>query len=954
MTKTNNFSKITKSSDKKSEQLFSYPEESFLSSYIPSSNPKSKLGQKVLLSSQSILEIGKGTQLPYKYPNPIHIYSNSILISSKLSAPGITIATGSISSTSGTKIDASGKSGKNISKLDPALKGNGKSGGNGYPGQSINIYISNPLSNIKNFPLLITNGGDGGNGQDADKGAGGNGGNGGNGGEVEILFNQPLLAPAAIIESLNSLSNYSSIQSAITAALETKNKKLESTAKTLSKVYSSYLDNPGDKEEIALVEAIGNLKDRSIQLTHLWQLNNLRLKIENRYGLYGTYGNGDPAGNSGKNGKRGAVQYLPTGLLTEISNAPVSFIPVHPTQCLMLLNRLELLYFITPINSCNVSSLGLLYSELITNTEFSLKANLRKPIIDLYKENAPALGSLSGLEEVTHVCEKSQTLFHQISKGLDYYGHNSQFAPLISYQESKKFFNNLLQNFTQIEKSYHNYFSKLKQKTADINSIKSMINHTDTTIGVAQINLNHLIKSAKITANQIITLNQLIEPKKHKMNKAIASFKEHLKKEFNWPIDDMLNALSAIAFAPKSKLMWVTQIEKLVHTSETTLQTPQGLQIQKSFIVKKIKTFQHTIDGLKESYKQISNGTLNMSDPGANKLIITEEDFESFISKNVAPKFLGSKYAAAKKAIDDYVSAVTLRNTRILFYNAVVLQQISELQTINHLRKKNNKLRKIQLSEYNANLPELVSFMSTAYLRSRSHVLKALYDLSKAFQFWALTDEDILSKAFSDSELSNPPTINSSTLSGAKDVIISSYMNELEYQGSASQPFKGITYQLPELTVNSIKKGELTLFTIKTATEESKDNPFIGMANVRLNTIRIWLQLTQSAKKRIDKVHVELTQSGDETIVSTSHTPFRFKHSPRPVTFEYNPKTNFIFVDGLIGEDIEIDDDKRFALIGPFAGWTISIPKKMNPDLNAQEDILGVTLEFSGTFHDFD
>ena len=242
----------------------------------------------------------------------------------------------------------------------------------------------------------------------------------------------------------------------------------------------------------------------------------------------------------------------------------------------------------------------------------------------------------------------------------------------------------------------------------------------------------------------------------------------------------------------------------------------------------------------------------------------------------------------------------------------------------------------------------LVAQLTRMTSRARADCIEALYHASRARSFVAIKPADALAAMISDLGVGRPLAMTPAALRAAGEQMLEGYDKEIE-AGLASPPIwfpprggpateRGIMIELtprshPAVFERLSKKGAASFeFTAPRARTAAKSNPFAGLSNVRLTSVRCWLSGVSWQKGRGHKIRVDLEHQGRETLVGCDDSVVVFRHEPVHVVLEYDSRKP-LDPDGIAAASDLQDGDGRSvaALIGPFARWRVSVSGRLNP-----------------------
>lgn len=907
--------------------------------------------KKIILSvldSFNIRDYVSGNDDKYDYL----IFSENITLAEKIKMKtGIISSNNIITLDKRVVIDVSGSKGEDVEtiNLDPQ-KASGDKGGAGTAGGNLDLYLENEDINVTY--ILIGNGGSGGNGQGGTLTTnGGDGGDGGDGGNIQAIIVHPYLRILSTLVSIYKNSNYDKKKSDLAACIKDMNKfsELNDIQNELKKA----LDNANTAE--VLNDAIVDQGGRISILVEVWK-SKVEFKVS--AGPGGLYGSGKKSGQTGLAGKNKGKSTLLTvdNDISLLNKMFKPFIFIHPSQCAMLLEKAKLMYFsVDPIkNEKDAKDLAILLKRLQERTSIFNNLNKDSDLAIHYKNNEQSIGAVNSLDRLQQIYSETTNLLNNLTNGLDYFGYDNKYVPLTSFKFYEKLIKDLITNFSVIEAEYNSYYEKLEKQEATMDTIKFAKNQQENIITQSNSDITILRQRLLESAQIIDSYQHVLSPKKQAVDDEMTKIIEVIQNHFDFNAQSFLNSLSMLAFAPESKLMWVTLATDLMVEGTQKVTDDKGDQINKNYIVNKLKSIDTTFDNLVEGYSQLKDGSgkINPEDPDANKLIVSEDKLFNLLD-DFYEQF-PTQISDLKVKFKDYVDTIIARNNEILNYNSIIQLLSKNHQQVDQATKTLNTLDADSLKKLDPNIPGLATLVSQMYYTTRNILMKTFDLTARAYGYWSLDDNrNLIADAYGNKSL---PEITTSTFIQAQNVILDAYRKAVEKFGNGAGIFpkkedeEGIIFSLNNSQIECLKRYKKIMVKIPVVSKDTKkvDNPFGGACNYRLSKARVWVK---GAKTADNILQINITHTGAEKIVDRQSTQFEFSHDPRYTFFKYDVTNNEIKEDGDLGwQDPETKE--MYSLVGPFAYWNIQIDDKWNIGLDLS-DVKDVKLEFHGTNYPF-
>lgn len=862
------------------------------------------------------------SKLPGK--TDIHVYAEDVTINSSVKLRNAYISAHQILWDNEACINLSGINGTSAQGVNMQPEKSGSTGGCGGSGGTFFIYMESGQPEHLLLPV-IADGGSGGRGQEGTLNtAGGNGGDGGNGGNVYVLYRHPYTKFVEELEFVNNLKG------------ETKRRELEAFIARANweapccKTMKIHVDRyRTDKDAEACIAGL------AMSASVIVETAPSEFILSADPGEYGTRGEGTPSGENGKRGMPGVKNVIRfTKLSSFSSNVLPPVKPIHVVQCRMLLEKASLMYF--SMRDETVQDVALVLQKLVERTEVFQDRESKNPLLSLYKNEE--------LEELYSIHREAAGLLNNIKNGLDYFGYDARFVPLASFSFYQEIQNQLIDSFMAIDKGFHKYYEDLKGNKASMDVLDTVIGQLEKTIKQNGEALEKLKADLSETGKQISSYQSPISYLRNNLISKINDFEDIISKHFALNLKDAQMALSTLVNTPTSMQKWVDTFIAMGGNRLINFSDDYGKEINRDYIIAKMKTVSGEISSVITSFKQENDGGLEFDELSACKLLVREDEIFGMLDSFYAQ--FPDELTELKESFREYVSTVISRNTQIILYNAMFSQFI---QVSSERESKCQKLEKVKregFKKMDPNLPEVASLVSQTYYSARRDLMETLVLTARAYRLWSLNDENIIADMYKKS----PPELNCSFLNDCQSGFIKAYRRAVEEFGRNASVFpaeagqKGIELELTPLQVKSLKHNNTVLVAINPATFQSKksETPFYGYYNIRIDNVRVWVD---GAQTRDNALHVNIQHTGAEQYVNADNKLLAFRHNPVTASFQYNTRTKEIYREGDMGWRDE--DAKKYALIGPFTTWRISLKCENNLDLKLSQ-VSGVVMEFHG------
>ncbi|MFC4778058.1 hypothetical protein ACFO9Q_14750 [Paenibacillus sp. GCM10023252] len=937
------------------------PSETLLSQSLESFQRVQVGGNTVIISVDDSLAIGAGTDFGDHYASTpfLSIYAENILLSGRFKANSGVLSTHSLTVSGEGCLDLSGSAGLPIDIVNENPTAPGMAGNNGEAGGNLLLYIEQTPIGQPAYKIQAS-GGNGGAGQSGtDLTAGGKGGDGGDGGHVLLAAASPYLRwQAQMKETLNlhELSAKQAMLRELIAALP--------PDPSLTALVSMLHDAAEAQTDEAYLQSL-NLAALTLQALATGYDSSLTANVDCTAGAYGVHGDGRTNEGNGIAGQPGTLNQLlfqtPADLaahadLTDFlaklpRQAEQSYLLVHPSQCKRLLEKIKLMYWsLDPVaKPQGVRDVLTLLLRLQERTATFVAAKDDSSLAAYYNSHEAAIGAIGAIGQLRAIHDEAVRYLYQLRQGQDMFGYDNSDVPLGSFHFYNNLLNELITNFGLLEADYAEYFQALAANTAHIDKIKRARDRQASLIATAEAQLTTLRSQAVKTARIIDGYQAELPSLKRTLEDKIEELKEQIRVHFDFNFDTIFQSLTSLAFAPESKLMILNEASQFLYQGTMEVTDDKGEPVRKSYIVRQLKSVKASIDTLQEGFQALDNGTLAPDDPGAAKLVAAEQDVEQFFNDfyDQFPQSLDD----LKTAFRAYIDKVQERNNQILTYNAIVLLLYKNLQIIDSANARTAALNEDTLDAMSPDLPDLVTLISELYYAARNQVMEMLDLTSRAYRFWALSDQSLTSEVYAGRSL---PELNHTALVGAMNTILGKYQQAVENFGTNHDRFpphdnqRGKIIDVPAEQVELFKDLKQLMIRIPV------DHPvFAGMANVRVQNVRVWMTGIHPAAAD-DTVTIRITHTGKEQMVSSAQDVYTFKHEPVNKIFIYHTKTQEIMEEANFGvEQSDGGTTNEYAALGPFTTWHISIDPDDNPGIDLSS-VSQIQIEFHGTNYAFD
>jgi hypothetical protein len=557
-------------------------------------------------------------------------------------------------------------------------------------------------------------------------------------------------------------------------------------------------------------------------------------------------------------------------------------------------------------------------------------------------------------------------LNQHLSQNRDYFGYTAEHVPVGSVQFYNDALTPLLDSFKALEEKYKAYVSSIGQAQEQHADYERVLGQADALRKELGYQKGKVIEHIGATVSDINAMGTEIETSKEALIGKISDLKDGIKGAFGVPdVRQFASIAQNLAFMGEgdfSRAMMISSQSADLFSDFTEaaakITTDDGTKIDKSYVINRLDVIGRDVADLNAGYK-VSQQFIQKNEQGHYRLAQKAQQFDELCERFYNTS---DKARAAESAMEKYLGKIEYRNTKIDEYNALWAKLVDIQGRLDKVNADADKTQIALARSEDPGLPHRVATITGLYNRSRDACIEYLYWMSRAYMFWALQPSDEFAKVC---KLSDPDSIDYDTLSSARAQILRDCTNEIQKVQATLRPdafpakeadlkvATGITVSMDRTShpdvIASLRKKGVAEFEIPVATQESKDNSFAGLANVRLSRVRAWIH---GLRARTDLHFVSITHCGGlETIVTPGNKRIKFVHDPVSVPFRYdasvgveNPRAIF---EGKGGSMDGVVLENNYAPIGPFGRWRIAILEKNNAGLDRTK-IEKVVMEFHG------
>lgn len=535
------------------------------------------------------------------------------------------------------------------------------------------------------------------------------------------------------------------------------------------------------------------------------------------------------------------------------------------------------------------------------------------------------------------LCSSARVEMLRIQRGLDYFGHPYNWAPVLSLKHNQKRVTELVTLGQIVEaqvKIYEDTNKSVAEKIAALNATVTELNRDLARTDAANAVLQKEIEAGE---NACTSLQKDIENQVAVMKRGQEAIEDqiHKKVEAQCNLENVIAVTKALVTVGSGAFDVVGAIKggkELMDIFDEAKKAAATIGQAKDVIEK----IQKTVGDLNSLGKQLSTVTaaVKAGKPDSVKIAVLREEFE----ENIKPLIenFPSQSKELRTAVRTFFDLNQARNEKILAYNALFVQK-AELKALSEQLKAHIQSVQTLISE---NKQALVPVAYTSFFRSavgwsRQNLIHLLYEGSRALYYYTGTPRKDLMEKLSD--------LNVAALADTQARLLTAYDDYLRTVGRPYGPITDIRVTIskeedPSLFEGFDQSGRIT-FKI-----DHKHPEFAGLTLVKVDSVAVALPGLKGGKT--DVLDLAMTMAGDGAVrpVDTNQEKdvVYFNCPPRPVAFRYSYDGDRILQPGIIA-------DKEFSALSPFTTWTLDfgVKDRLNKFLNLA-DINTIELRFNG------
>lgn len=519
----------------------------------------------------------------------------------------------------------------------------------------------------------------------------------------------------------------------------------------------------------------------------------------------------------------------------------------------------------------------------------------------------------------------------RLQQGVDYFGNPFNWAPMLKLEYLSERTQELIAAGRIIEQEFSDLVEADDIALNKIESLQNSLQAFDASLDKARDSREVLRSMIESVAVEIDQLADVIDIQKdtvfqhqQKLRQAVIDAQCDLQ-----TIMQVMSAIVSIGTAAIGTLDFISTGRELFRDyKDATDGLRQFLKDNKKVIKELRKTYKNTIKEFKGIYADMHELFSPMQPPDAAKIMVDRSEFREMI-KPYLDEF--SDAGELKNAVETFFDLVDVRNLRLLDYNAMVLEVARREAEAEQIKAEMRQVEKLKHEAQGQRAPQsLMVYMRSAYTRVRDHLIAKLYEMSRAYQMYAVS-------RFT-------PMLNSYSIATIADIFTAQRLMFDDYLTHAAR--------LPGDLVKSIELTDLShpaIFNafVQTGRLEFSLNPdhpaFVHYTNVKIEEIEVELPGMDFAQ---GSLYLAIRLSGEHFYHVTDERTQLDSFAPptRNLTFEYNYGEKRIESHAAVYRP-----EGHYCRLSPFCTWSINfrVLESSNSFLKL-EDVKSVRLTLRG------
>ncbi len=518
-------------------------------------------------------------------------------------------------------------------------------------------------------------------------------------------------------------------------------------------------------------------------------------------------------------------------------------------------------------------------------------------------------------------------------KGLDFYGHYSNWVPILTLTSYESRIDEMLDLGKNIEDQFNAYVNEQSSAQQKLDSVKQAAEKIQAAITSDESEIQNLLQQIEEANKQVSSLTNMVQTQTIVVDADETLFTEELRayveKQNKCTFSKTLGMITGIIQMGTGMVDGVGLISGAFNAEK---EATSALEQFKNCItiVEKVNA---SVSGFALGFNNVKNALSSAPSPTDDiGLVATDKkQFDQFIQQ-----YLGDFGAAAtlKTAVDQLFHIINTLNQTICSYNALYVT-LHKKQA--ELTEKQAQLEKegalIAKDQEDPGLPGYVSFMQSALSHIQMVLVRMLYEENRALEFWSLKK--------------SPFQVNDLSMAALSQVH-ENILNEIgPLKDRTSAIFEPFTQEISiaeadyAVAFKMLPETKRLVFNIPVTTKA-----FLNLYQVMVDKVEISFPDISS---KTNTLSVELIHPGSGYQVpqptASGNEPIEFVHLPRAIIYKIDYANPTNTAGGVIG-----DPDQGYTGLSPLTTWTLNFDLEGNNWLfDTLDTIKSVNLKFTGT-----
>ena len=440
-------------------------------------------------------------------------------------------------------------------------------------------------------------------------------------------------------------------------------------------------------------------------------------------------------GKPGSQGKSGNFT-VNSGELT-----PGRVYPVNSTYHKVNLTELEedipVGVFTTMLRSANSFYINL---DLYKATTEEIQKMARKYMIIVNFTNAITKLTTPDDKQKASINNEAKSRLLQLQQGLDFYGNVYNYVPVLSLKAIEDFLTNNIPIANDIFVQLGKFESKEMSEKERIAALRETVAKTQLKITSYEKHLDQIRRELLEERDTVNYLYDQIQQQITVVSKAEEDVKRAIVQKTRFETFeaflDGFEAIVGIGEAVAENVNGLNELLNGIGGLVGVLDNLESFQNLLDNITQFYEKAESTFNDIKDTYDKIK-GFIDEDYPDKAKVLVDKEKTDALLSELVSDLPAAEELKAQMDMLFDLEQT---RNKRILDFDTKIIESVKVQTQINQLKASIQVIQAELLTNQDPTTALYVSFMQHAYQEIAENLLKQLYDMHSAYNYWALQD----------------------------------------------------------------------------------------------------------------------------------------------------------------------------------------------------------------------